>query len=170
MNLVIVESPAKTSKIQGFLGTGWKVLASMGHIRKLVEDIKALHIEKGFEPEFEFMSEKSKTIASLRAAGKEATKVYLASDDDREGEMISYSVALALKLDVKTNPRIVFHEITKEAIMKAVKTPRTINMERVFAQQGRKFYSRSVSNSKFYGCAKILRFVWPDNSELSDYH
>jgi len=137
MNLVIVESPAKTSKIQGFLGTGWKVLASMGHIRKLVEDIKALHIDKGFEPEFEFMSEKSKTIASLRAAGKEATKVYLASDDDREGEMISYSVALALKLDMKTNPRIVFHEITKEAILKAVKSPRTINMERVYAQQGR---------------------------------
>ena len=137
MNLVIVESPAKTAKIQGFLGTGWKVLASMGHIRKLVEDLKALHIEKGFEPEFEFMSEKSKTIAALRAAGKEATKVYLASDDDREGEMISYSVALALKLDIKTTPRIIFHEITKEAILKAVKTPRTINMERVFAQQGR---------------------------------
>ena len=137
MNLVIVESPAKTSKIQGFLGTGWKVLASMGHIRKLVEDLKALHIDKGFEPEFEFMSDKSKTIAALRAAGKEATKVYLASDDDREGEMISYSVALALKLDLKTTPRIIFHEITKEAILKAVKTPRTINMERVFAQQGR---------------------------------
>ena len=137
MNLVIVESPAKCSKIQGFLGTGWKVLASMGHIRKLVEDLKALHIEKDFEPEFEFMSEKSKTIASLRAASKEATKVFLASDDDREGEMISYSVALALKLDVNTNPRIIFHEITKEAVLKSLKNPRTINMKRVSAQQGR---------------------------------
>jgi DNA topoisomerase-1 len=137
MNLVIVESPAKCSKIQGFLGTGWKVLASMGHIRKLVEDLKALHIEKGFEPEFEFMSDKSKTIASLRAANKEATKVFLASDDDREGEMISYSIALALKLDVKTNPRIIFHEITKEAVLKSIKNPRTINMKRVSAQQGR---------------------------------
>lgn len=137
MNLVIVESPAKCSKIQGFLGTGWKVLASMGHIRKLVEDLKALHIEKGFEPEFEFMSDKSKTIKSLRDASKEATKVFLASDDDREGEMISYSVALALKLDVNTNPRIIFHEITKEAVLKSIKNPRTINMKRVSAQQGR---------------------------------
>jgi len=137
MNLVIVESPAKCSKIQGFLGTGWKVLASMGHIRKLVEDLKALHIEKGFEPEFEFMTDKSKTIKSLRDASKEATKVFLASDDDREGEMISYSVALALKLDVKTNPRIIFHEITKEAVLKSIKNPRTINMKRVSAQQGR---------------------------------
>ena len=137
MNLVIVESPNKCSKIQGFLGTGWKVLASMGHIRKLVEDLKALHIEKDFEPEFEFMSEKYKTIASLRAASKEATKVFLASDDDREGEMISYSVALALKLDVNTNPRIIFHEITKEAVLKSLKNPRTINMKRVSAQQGR---------------------------------
>ena len=116
-NLVIVESPAKCSKIQGFLGDGWRVLASMGHIRKLVEDLKALHIEDGFKPEFEFMSDKSKTIAQLRAAAKEASKVYLASDDDREGEMISYSVALALKLDVQKNPRIVFHEITKTAVL-----------------------------------------------------
>ena len=136
-NLVIVESPAKCSKIQGFLGDGWRVLASMGHIRKLVEDLKALHIEDGFKPEFEFMSDKSKTIAQLRAAAKNASKVYLASDDDREGEMISYSVALALKLDVQKNPRIVFHEITKTAVLNAIANPRTISMPRVDSQQAR---------------------------------
>lgn len=137
VQLVIVESPSKCSKIQGFLGDGWKVLASMGHIRKLVEDLKTLHIEDGFKPEFEFMSDKSKTIAQLRASAKDATKVYLASDDDREGEMISYSVALALKLNVEKNPRIVFHEITKNAVLNAVANPRTINMNRVNSQQAR---------------------------------
>jgi len=137
IKLVIVESPSKCSKIQGFLGDGWKVLASMGHIRKLVEDLKTLHIEDGFKPEFEFMSDKSKTIAQLRAAAKDASKVYLASDDDREGEMISYSVALALKLDVQKNPRIIFHEITKTAVLNAIANPRTISMQRVDSQQAR---------------------------------
>lgn len=137
MNLVIVESPSKCSKIQGFLGSGWKVLASMGHIRHLVEDLKALHIEDGFNPDYEFMKDKSKTIIQLKEAAKCATKVYLASDDDREGEAISYSVALALKLNVATNPRIVFHEITKSAVLKAIENPRTINMNRVNSQQAR---------------------------------
>jgi len=137
MNLVIVESPSKCSKIQGFLGTGWKVLASMGHIRHLIEDLKTLHIEDGFNPEYEFMKDKYKTIMNLKDAAKSASKVYLASDDDREGEAISYSVALALKLNVNTNPRIVFHEITKSAITKAIQSPRTINMNRVNSQQAR---------------------------------
>ena len=136
MPLVIVESPAKCSKIQGFLGAGWKVLASMGHIRALVPDIKALHIQDGFNPDYEYTKDKAKTIAELRAAAKTQT-VYLASDDDREGEAISYSVALALKLDPLSNPRIVFHEITKSAILKAIETPRTINMNRVNSQQAR---------------------------------
>ena len=137
MNLVIVESPSKCSKIQGFLGTGWKVLASMGHIRHLIEDLKTLHIEDGFNPEYKFMKDKYKTIMNLKDAAKSASKVYLASDDDREGEAISYSVALALKLNVNTNPRIVFHEITKSAITKAIQSPRTINMNRVNSQQAR---------------------------------
>lgn len=136
-NLVIVESPAKCSKIQGFLGNGWKVLASMGHIRHLVENLKALHIEDGFKPEYEFMKDKSKTINQLKDAAKSASKIYLASDDDREGEAIAYSVALALKLDIKTNPRIVFHQITKQAIIKAVEAPRIINMNTVYSQQAR---------------------------------
>ena len=137
MNLVIVESPSKCSKIQGFLGTGWKVLASMGHIRHLIEDLKSLHIEDGFKPEYEFMKDKYKTITQLKDAAKNATKIYLASDDDREGEAISYSVAIALNLNVSTNPRIVFHEITKSAITKAIQSPRIINMNHVNSQQAR---------------------------------
>ena len=136
-NLVIVESPAKCSKIQSFLGPGWKVLASMGHIRHLVDDLKALHMEEGFKPEYEFMKDKHKTILQLKDAAKEAKKVYLASDDDREGEAISYSVAVALHLNVKTNPRIVFHEITKQAVKNAIENPRIINMNRVNSQQAR---------------------------------
>lgn len=135
--LVVVESPAKCSKIQSFLGSDWKVLASMGHIRHLVENLKTLHIEDGFKPEYEFMKEKSKTIQQLKDAAKSASKVYLAADDDREGEAIAYSVALALNLNIKTNPRIVFHQITKQAIIKAVENPRTINMNTVNSQQAR---------------------------------
>jgi len=158
MNLVIVESPSKCSKIQGFLGPGWKVLASMGHIRHLVEDLKSLHIEDGFNPEYEFMKEKLKTIAQLREAAKSASKVYLASDDDREGEAISYSVALALKLNIVTNPRIVFHEITKTAVLKAIEQPRTISMNRVNSQQARAVLDLMVG---FTISPLLWRFVGP---------
>jgi DNA topoisomerase-1 len=158
MNLVIVESPSKCSKIQGFLGPGWKVLASMGHIRHLVEDLKSLHIEDGFNPEYEFMKEKLKTIAQLREAAKSASKVYLASDDDREGEAISYSVALALKLNIVTNPRIVFHEITKTAVLKAIEQPRTISINRVNSQQARAVLDLMVG---FTISPLLWRFVGP---------
>jgi DNA topoisomerase-1 len=161
MNLVIVESPSKCSKIQGFLGIGWKVLASMGHIRHLVEDLKALHIEDGFKPDYEFMKDKSKTIIQLREAAKNATKIYLASDDDREGEAISYSVALALHLNIKTNPRIVFHEITKSAITKAIQSPRTINMNRVNSQQARAVLDLMIG---FTISPLLWRFVGPSLS------
>ena len=158
MNLVIVESPAKCSKIQGFLGQGWKVLASMGHIRQLVEDLKALHIEDGFKPEYKFMSDKFKTINQLKEASKNASKVYLASDDDREGEAISYSVAMALGLNISTNPRIVFHEITKSAVLKAISSPRTINMNRVNSQQARAVLDLMVG---FTISPLLWRFVGP---------
>jgi DNA topoisomerase-1 len=158
MKLVIVESPAKCSKIQGFLGDGWKVLASMGHIRKLVEDLKALHIEDGFNPEYEFMKEKVKTISELKMAAREATKVYLASDDDREGEAIAHSVALALGLNTTTNPRIVFHEITKTAVLTAIENSRTINMNRVNSQQARAVLDLMVG---FTISPLLWRFVGP---------
>ncbi len=137
MNLVIVESPAKCSKIQGFLGQGWKVLASMGHIRALEEDIKSIGLDNDFEPKFQFLKEKSKAISQLKDAAVNAEKVYLAADDDREGEAIAYSVALLLKLPIESTPRAVFHEITEKAVKEAIKNPRRIDMNRVYAQQTR---------------------------------
>jgi DNA topoisomerase-1 len=137
MKLVIVESPAKCSKIQGFLGSDYQVVASMGHIRSLEESLDAVGLQNDFEPRFEFIKEKSKVQKQLKDAAAGKTTVYLAADDDREGEAIAYSVALLLKLPVATTPRIVFHEITKKAILEAVASPRTLNMNRVSAQQAR---------------------------------
>lgn len=136
-SLVIVESPAKCSKIQGFLGQGWKVIASMGHIRSLIADLDAVGLERDFEPKFEFLKEKAKAISALKEAARGAKTVYLASDDDREGEAIAYSVALLLGLPVETTPRSVFHEITEKAVKKAITEPRRIDMNRVNAQQAR---------------------------------
>ena len=161
MNLVIVESPSKCGTITKYLGNGWKVLASMGHIRHLVEDLKELHIEDGFKPTYEFMKDKYKTILQLKEAAKTAKIVYLASDDDREGEAISYSVAIALHLNIQTNPRIVFHEITKSAITKAIQSPRTINMDRVNSQQGRAVLDLMVG---FTISPLLWRFVGPSLS------
>lgn len=136
-NLVIVESPAKCSKIQGYLGPGYKVIATMGHIRALEESLDAIGFDRDFEPKYEFLATKAKALKQLKECAKEATTVYLASDDDREGEAISYSVALYLKLPPTTTPRIVFHEITEKAIKAAVTAPRRIDMNRVHAQQAR---------------------------------
>lgn len=136
-NLVIVESPAKCSKIQGFLGPGWKVIASLGHIRHLKEDLSAVGLTTDFEANWEFMKEKAKAIDSIQTAAKGANTIYLASDDDREGELIAYSVALLLKLPVETTPRAVFHEITQTAVLTAVTHPRTLDMQKVSAAQAR---------------------------------
>ena len=137
MRLIIVESPAKCSKIQGFLGLGNKVIASMGHIRALKHDLDAIGLDRDFEPTYEFMKEKASAIAQLKAAAKDAETVILCSDDDREGEAIAYSVALLLKLNPKTNPRAAFREITRNAVLDAVNNPRTIDMDRVNSQQAR---------------------------------
>ena len=137
MNLVIVESPAKCAKIKSFLGDGWRVVATMGHIRALAEDLDAIGLDRDFEPRFEFIKTKSKAIAGLKDAIKGCSQVYLAADDDREGEAIAFSVCKLLKLDPTATPRAVFHEITKPAIQKAVAAPRRIDMPKVFAQQTR---------------------------------
>jgi len=135
MSLLIVESPAKCSKIKGFLGPGWTVIATMGHIRALEETLDAVGLERNFEPRFAFLKTKAKAIAAIKDAAK-GRQVYLAADDDREGEAIAYSVMTLLKLPAST-PRPVFHEITKDAVLKAVANPRTIDMARVHAQQAR---------------------------------
>ena len=137
MKLVIVESPAKCGKIQGFLGTGYTVKASMGHIRALEESLDAIGLTTDFEPRFAFIAAKSKVQKDLKEAAKGAEQVFLAADDDREGEAIAYSVALLLKLPLATTPRIVFHEITEKAVQAAIASPRRLHMDRIHAQQAR---------------------------------
>ena len=136
MKLVIVESPAKCAKIQGFLGPGYKVQATMGHIRALKPALASLSIDAGWEPTYEELSTKRDAIAKLRAAAKGA-EVILASDDDREGEAIAFHVCALLRLNPATTPRIVFHEITKPAILAAVASPRRLDLHKVNAQQAR---------------------------------
>ena len=137
MNLVIVESPAKCQKIQGFLGAGWRVIATMGHIRALEQALDAVGIHRGWEPKYEWIKEKAKAIKQLKEEAKEATQIYLASDDDREGEAISYAVCQLLRLKPETAMRSVFHEITEKAVKHAVANPRRIDMNRANAQQAR---------------------------------
>jgi DNA topoisomerase-1 len=136
-NLVIVESPVKCQKIQGFLGAGWRVIASMGHIRALQHSIDAVGIERDFEAKYEWIKEKSKAIKQLKDAAKDAKEIYLAADKDREGEGIAYAVCLLLKLNPKTAKRITFTEITEKAIKHAVQHPQTLDMNQVHAQQAR---------------------------------
>jgi DNA topoisomerase-1 len=136
-NLVIVESPAKCQKIQGFLGAGWRVIASMGHIRALQHNLDAVGIERDFEAKYEWIKQKSKAIKQLKDAAKDAKEIYLAADRDREGENIAYSVCLLLKLNPKTAKRITFTEITEKAIKYAVQHPQTLDMNQVHAQQAR---------------------------------
>ena len=137
MNLVIVESPAKCQKIQGFLGAGWRVIATMGHIRALEQALDAVGIHRGWEPKYEWIKEKAKAIKQLKEEAKEATQIYLASDDDREGEAISYAVCQLLRLKPETALRSVFHEITEKAVKHAVANPRRLDMNRANAQQAR---------------------------------
>jgi len=136
-NLVIVESPAKCQKIQGFLGAGWRVIASMGHIRSLKQELAAVGIDNNFEPVYESIKNKSKAISQIKEAAKGATQIYLAADDDREGESIAYAVCVLLKLNPKKALRAVFHEITEKAVKKAIADPRLLDMNRVHAQQSR---------------------------------
>ena len=160
-NLVIVESPAKCQKIQGFLGPGWRVIASMGHIRSLEETLDAIGLDRDFEPKYQFMKEKAKAIKQLKEAAADATTVYLASDDDREGEAISYAVCLLLKLNPKTTKRAVFHEITKKAVTNAVENPRYLDMNRVNAQQSRAILDMMIG---FTMSPLLWRYVAPSLS------
>jgi DNA topoisomerase-1 len=136
-NLVIVESPAKAKTIEKYLGKDFTVKSSIGHIRGLPSKNGSVDVANNFTPRFEVNSDKKKTIAELKREVKAADTVWLASDEDREGEAIAWHLAEVLKLDPKTTKRIVFHEITKSALDEAVKNPRIINMPLVEAQQAR---------------------------------
>jgi len=142
-NLVIVESPAKAKKIEEFLGKDFKVMSSYGHIRDLKK--KELSIdEKTMEPCYEIPEEKKKLVTELKSNAKQAKKIWLASDEDREGEAISWHLCEVLGLDEEKTSRIVFHEITKPAILDAIKHPRHLDMNLVNAQQARRVLDRLV--------------------------
>jgi DNA topoisomerase-1 len=135
--LVIVESPAKTKKIQEYLGKGYTVTSSMGHIRALKQDLDAVGIERGWTPAYEIMPAKAKTVKQLKDLASSAQEVVLATDDDREGEGIAFHICAVLKLNPLTTKRIVFHSITKQAIQEAIQNPKTIDMNKFQSQQTR---------------------------------
>ena len=143
-NLVIVESPAKAKTIEKFLGNDYKVLSSYGHIRDLKKKEFSIDVENGFEPTYEIPADKKKLVAELKAEAKKADMVWLASDEDREGEAISWHLFEVLGLDPEKTKRIVFHEITKTAILKAIENPRDIDVNLVNAQQARRILDRIV--------------------------
>ena len=143
-NLVIVESPAKAKTIEKFLGKEYTVKSSFGHIRDLSKKELGIDISNNFEPHYEIPADKKKVVGELDKLAKSAKTVWLASDEDREGEAIAWHLAQVLGLDPKTTKRIVFHEITKNAILHAVENPRSINMDLVNAQQARRVLDRLV--------------------------
>ena len=142
-NLVIVESPAKAKTIQKYLGKDFEVKSSFGHIRDLPKKGMGINLEN-FTPDYEISADKKKVVADLKAASKKAETVWLASDEDREGEAIAWHLAQELKLKSENTKRIVFHEITKNAILKAVENPREIDQNLVNAQQARRVLDRIV--------------------------
>ena len=142
-NLVIVESPAKAKTIEKFLGKEYKVMSSYGHIRDLKKKEMSIDTDT-LEPEYEIPEEKAKLVKELKTNAEKAEKIWLASDEDREGEAISWHLCEVLGLDEKKTNRIVFHEITKPAILKAIETPRHLDMNLVNAQQARRVLDRLV--------------------------
>lgn len=143
-NLVIVESPAKAKTIEKFLGKDFKVMSSYGHIRDLKKKGMSVEVESDFSPLYEIPAEKKELVKQLKAAAKQADTVWLASDEDREGEAIAWHLYEVLELKPDNTQRIVFHEITKPAIIHAIENPRSIDIDRVNAQQARRVLDRIV--------------------------
>lgn len=143
-NLVIVESPAKAKTIEKFLGKGYTVKSSFGHIRDLEKKDLGVDIEQNFTPKYEISADKKAVVKELKALAKEAKTVWLASDEDREGEAIAWHLFEVLNLKPENTKRIVFHEITKDAILNAIKNPRNIDQNLVDAQQARRVLDRLV--------------------------
>ena len=143
-NLVIVESPGKVKTIQKYLGTDFLVKASIGHVRDLEEHKLGVDVQNGFKPEYVIPADKKKVVADLRKLADAASTIWLASDEDREGEAISWHLTQTLELPKDKTRRIVFHEITKPAILEAIEHPRDIDMNLVDAQQARRVLDRLV--------------------------
>ena len=152
-NLIILESPAKINTIKGYLGSNYRVIASKGHVRDLPKSTLGVDIENGFEPHYINIRGKGDLIKELKKEAKSANTVFLATDPDREGEAISWHLSNALGLNEKNTKRIAFNELTKSAVKEAVKSPRTIDMDLVNAQQTRRILDRIVGY-------KISPFLW----------
>ena len=152
-DLIIVESPTKVKSIKGYLGSGYEVMASKGHIRDLPKSKLGIDIDNDFEPSYENMKDKSDVIKTLKATAKKCDKVYLAADPDREGEAISWHIAHILGLDTKEPTRITFNEITKHGVEEGMAHPRMIDMNLVDSQQARRVLDRLVGY-------KISPFLW----------
>ena len=151
-SLVVVESPAKCQKIEKFLGPGYKVMSSYGHITHL-SNLKQIEFENNYKPNFEIIESKQPQINKLKKAVQNAKEVIIATDDDREGEAIAWHIAQVFKLDVQNTKRIIFHEITERALKNAIANPTTINMNMVYAQQGRQILDLIVG-------FKITPLLW----------
>ena len=143
-NLVIVESPAKAKTIGKFLGNEFEVMSSMGHIRDLSDKGLGIDFENNYAPQYEVSADKKKIVADLKKAAKNTETVWLASDEDREGEAIAWHLSEELKLKKENTKRIVFHEITKDAILHAIANPRELDINLVDAQQARRVLDRIV--------------------------
>ena len=143
-NLVIVESPAKAKTIEKFLGKDYKVASSFGHIADLPSNELGVDVESDFSPKYIITEDKKKVVRELKSLAKNATTVWLASDEDREGEAIAWHLTQQLNLDINNTKRIVFHEITKSAILRAIENPRLIDENLVNAQQARRVLDRLV--------------------------
>ncbi|MCH8318903.1 MAG: DNA topoisomerase I, partial [Bacteroidetes bacterium] len=143
-NLVIVESPAKAKTIEGYLGKDFLVKSSMGHVRDLPKDDFAIEIDNGFKPTYIISKDKKEIVSQLKKLTKKAETVWLATDDDREGEAISWHLIKALDLDEAKSRRIVFREITKQAVLNSIRNPRDIDHNLVNSQQARRILDRLV--------------------------
>src|SRR3954465_9186338 len=143
-NLLIVESPAKAKTIEKILGPDFEVRSCFGHIRDLEKDDMGIDVKNNFKPRYIVPQHKQKVVKELKQLAKKSDEVWLATDEDREGEAISWHLCEVLGLDPKTTKRIVFHEITKSAIKSAVDNPRTLDMNMVNAQQARRILDRIV--------------------------
>src|SRR5215212_4973518 len=143
-NLLIVESPAKAKTIEKILGSDFEVKSCYGHIRDLEKDDMGIDVKNNFKPRYIVPEEKRKVVNDLKQLSKKSDEVWLATDEDREGEAISWHLCEVLGLNPETTKRIVFHEITKPAIQKAVRNPRIVNMDLVNAQQARRVLDRIV--------------------------
>ena len=142
--LVIVESPAKANTIKGYLGANYKVIASKGHIRDLPKSTLGIDVENGFEPHYINIRGKGDVIKELRTEAKKASKIFLATDPDREGEAISWHIASQLGISPETACRVTFNEITKGAVKEAIKAPRVIDTKLVDSQQARRILDRLI--------------------------